>query len=61
MYQQQTLMLALFMTLGAALVGGLIMIPVVEEEVFADNGNHYGQIKNGNNGKHNGGGCHSCG
>jgi len=54
-------MLALFMTLGAALVGGLIMIPVVEEEVFADNGNHYGQIKNGNNGKHNGGGCHSCG
>ena len=34
---------------------------VVVPTAFADNGNHYGQAKNGNNGKHNGGGCPGCG
>ena len=35
------------------LVDGLIAIPITEES-FADNVNHKGQHKNGNNGKHNG-------
>ena len=48
---QQTVMLALFVALGVVLVTGLIAIPVIEE-AFADNGNHFGQHKNGNNGHH---------
>ena len=35
----------------AVLVAGLVVIPSMEQ-AFADNGNHFGKIRNGNNGKH---------
>ena len=35
------------------LVGGLVAIPIIED-ASADNGNHKGQHKNGNNGHHRG-------
>ena len=44
---QQTLMLALFVALGAVLVTGLIAIPVIEEAQAADDRNKgkQGEIK----------------
>jgi hypothetical protein len=47
-------MVAIFVAVGATLVAGLIAIPVLEQQAFADNGNHFGKIRNGNNGQHNG-------
>ena len=46
-------MLAISIALGATLVAGLVVIRSMEQ-ASADNGNHFGQIRNGNNGNHNG-------
>ena len=48
-----TIMLAIFTALGVVLVAGLVAIPSMEQ-ASADNGNHFGQIRNGNHGNHNG-------
>jgi hypothetical protein len=48
-------MVAIFVAVGVTLVAGLIAIPSMEQ-AFADNGNHFGKIRNGNNGQHNGNG-----
>jgi hypothetical protein len=45
------IMVAIFIALGVVLVGGLVVIPEIgQQSASADNGNHYGSIKNGNNG-----------
>jgi hypothetical protein len=51
-------MLAIFVVFGATLVAGLLVIPSMEQ-AFADNGNHFGQIRNGNSGHHNGHGINT--
>ena len=52
---QNQLMVAIFVAVGVTLVAGLVVIPEIEQQAaLADNGNHFGQIKNGNNGKHKG-------
>ncbi len=43
---------------GVFLVAGLVVVPAIEE-ANADNGNHFGRIKNGNNGNHNGHGINT--
>jgi len=50
---QNRLMVAIFVAVGATLVAGLIAIPSMEQ-ASAYNGNHFGQIRNGNHGNHNG-------
>jgi hypothetical protein len=52
---RNTILLSLAVALGVMLVAGLIAIPAMEQ-AFADNGNHFGKIRNGNNGQHNGNG-----
>jgi hypothetical protein len=58
MNQTNTIMLGIFIALGVVLVAGLIAIPSMEQ-AFADNGNHFGQTRNGNNGKHLGQGINT--
>ena len=49
------LMVAIFVAVGATLVAGLVVIPEIEQQAaLADNGNHFGKIRNGNNGHHRG-------
>jgi hypothetical protein len=49
-----TLMLAIFIAFGIMLfAAGLVaVIPEIQQVASADNGNHYGSIKNGNSGNH---------
>jgi hypothetical protein len=58
MNQINTVVLAIFIALGVTLVAGLVAMPLIEQ-AFANNGNHFGQVRNGNSGHHNGHGINT--
>jgi hypothetical protein len=51
--KSETIMLTVALALTIALIGGLVIVPAIQD-VYADNGHHFGQAKNGNSGKHKG-------